>query len=359
MHATARRRGAIESKVARAEAELYCCNACPRRCGVDRVANKHGKGAVCMVGRHALVSAVFPHFGEEPCLQGSHGSGTIFFSGCSMKCVFCQNGDISAVRDRGAHELDATMLAKMMLKLQEDGCHNINLVTPEHVVPQVVEALAEAQRRGLWLPIVYNTSSYDTVESLQLLDGLIDIYLADIKFFGPETSRRLAHAKDYPAVARAAVLEMHRQVGDLVFSEDGIARRGLLVRHLVMPGLVDEGKRIVRWVADEVSKDTYVNGACCAGQPMCATHLTQRLCSRACTVMEQYRPTHFVGRPRRRKQSDAGVATDESGVRHASINRPVLSEEVQAVERAGREAGLHRFNSDWEDMRSASPWTTI
>jgi putative pyruvate formate lyase activating enzyme len=212
---------------------------------------------VCRVGRRAKVSSAFAHFGEEDCLRGWRGSGTIFFSWCNLKCVFCQNWDTS--NEGEGRELDAPELASLMLGLQEQGCHNINFVSPEHVVPQMLEALPIAIERGLRLPIVYNTSAYDSLHSLRLLDGVVDIYMPDFKYWSAAPSARYLKAKDYPEVARQAIREMHRQVGDLVVDSEGLARRGLLVRHLVMPDGLDETARIVDWIASELSPDTYVN----------------------------------------------------------------------------------------------------
>jgi putative pyruvate formate lyase activating enzyme len=223
------------------------CTVCPRLCKVDRREDVKG---LCAIGRHAVVASHFPHFGEENCLRGRRGSGTIFFSGCNLRCVFCQNHDISwQVRGERA---TPERLATMMVELQAIGCHNINWVTPEHVVPQILEALPLAVQRGLRLPIVYNTSSYDSIDSLELMDGIVDIYMPDFKLWSSELARRYLAKRDYAEVARHSVREMHRQVGDLVFDEHGMARRGLLVRHLVMPGLLGETEAILRFVADEL-----------------------------------------------------------------------------------------------------------
>jgi putative pyruvate formate lyase activating enzyme len=227
---------------------------CPRECKVDRLADRPG---LCKVGRHAVVASHFPHFGEEDCLRGWNGSGTIFFSGCNLRCVFCQNHDISWQLQ--GERAGPARLAAMMLELQARGCHNINWVTPEHVVPQILEALPPAIEGGLRLPTVYNTSSYDSLESLELMDGVVDVYMPDFKLWTSERARRYLAKRDYPEVARQAVREMHRQVGDLVFDERGLARRGLLVRHLVMPGMVDETEAILRFIAEELGSGTYVD----------------------------------------------------------------------------------------------------
>jgi len=246
--------GELERRVTRALALLESCTACPRNCRVNRLADKF---AVCKTGRYAVVSSYFAHFGEEDCLRGWRGSGTIFFSGCNLRCVFCQNFDISW-RVSGTLT-PPSKLAAMMIELQEQGCHNINFVTPEHVVPQIVEALPLAVEAGLRLPIVYNTSAYDSTESLELLDGIVDIYMPDFKYWDSEMARKYSKAPDYPQVARRTIKEMHRQVGDLVMDDRGVARRGLLVRHLVMPGDIAGTRQVARWIARELSPATYLN----------------------------------------------------------------------------------------------------
>ncbi|MER3409780.1 MAG: radical SAM protein [Thermoleophilia bacterium] len=230
------------------------CQVCPRFCKVDRRADGRG---LCGIGRHPVVASAFPHFGEEDCLRGWRGSGTIFFSGCNLRCVFCQNWDISW-HVRG-EEMSAPRLAELMLELQAIGCHNLNWVTPEHVVPEILEAMPHALAGGLRLPIVYNTSAYDSLDSLRLLEGVVDIYMPDFKLWTRERARRYLKRADYPDVAKETIREMHRQVGDLVLDEHGLARRGLLLRHLVMPGLLDETEAILRWVAEELGPGTYVN----------------------------------------------------------------------------------------------------
>jgi putative pyruvate formate lyase activating enzyme len=230
------------------------CLVCPRLCKVDRRADEKG---LCAIGRHAVVASHFPHFGEEDCLRGRRGSGTIFFSGCNLRCVFCQNHDISwEVR---GERVDAVRLAEMMLELQAIGCHNINFVTPEHVVPQILEALPHAVAGGLRLPIVYNTSSFDSLDSLRLMEGVVDVYMPDLKMLTGERGRKYLKRADYAEVARETIVEMHRQVGDLVLDRRGMARRGVILRHLVMPGQLDETEAILRFVAEELGTGCYVN----------------------------------------------------------------------------------------------------
>jgi putative pyruvate formate lyase activating enzyme len=239
------RSGELAERAARALERLAApCRVCPRECSVDRLADEPG---LCRIGRYALVASHFPHFGEENCLRGWNGSGTIFFAGCNLRCVFCQNFEVSW-KVQG-QEAPPPRLAAMMLELQEIGCHNINWVTPEHVVPQILEAL----------PIVYNTSAYDSPDSLALMDGIVDVYMPDLKLVGSERTRRYLGKREYFEVASRNVLEMQRQVGDLVLDERGLARRGLIVRHLVMPGLLDETEAVLRFVAERLGTGTYVN----------------------------------------------------------------------------------------------------
>jgi putative pyruvate formate lyase activating enzyme len=216
-----------------------------------------GERGVCRTGSAAIVSSFNPHFGEEDCLVGTGGSGTIFFTNCNLLCVFCQNYDISHISN--GYEVDTKTLANIMIELQGRGVHNINLVTPSHVVPQILEALPLAIDRGLDIPLVYNSSGYDNVETLKLLDGIVDIYMPDLKFSDSEVARVYCNAPDYPTVAKAAIKEMHRQVGDLILDGQGIAKRGLLVRHLVMPNNKAGTKDLMRFLALEVSTNTYVN----------------------------------------------------------------------------------------------------
>ncbi|MBI1731840.1 MAG: radical SAM protein [Gammaproteobacteria bacterium] len=296
------RSGELSRRVEAGLRELEDCCACPRNCHVNRLLDK---AKVCGTGRHAIVSSAFPHFGEENCLRGWNGSGTIFFGLCNLRCVFCQNWDIS--QQKNGAEYSADGIADLMLALQARGCHNINFVTPEHVVPQVIEAVAAAVPRGLNLPIVYNTSAYDSLESLRLMDGIVDIYMPDFKFWERESARQFAKAKDYPDRAREAILEMHRQVGPLKFNEQGLARRGVLVRHLVMPGQTAEAAAIFNWLVEEVSSDTYIN------------------------IMDQYRPEH-------------SVMEEGTGGKYASIARRPTGEELTAARAAARDAGLWRFD---------------
>ncbi len=293
------RSGELKRRVERAVETLRSCQMCPRNCRVNRLEDKF---AVCRTGRYAIVSSHFAHLGEEDCLRGWRGSGTIFFCGCNLRCVFCQNFDISW-HGRGVPAPPAR-LARMMLELQEQGCHNINFVTPEHVVPQIVEALPPAIEGGLRLPLVYNTGAYDSMESLSLLDGIVDIYMPDFKFWDSEMARKYSRAPDYPEVARRAIQEMFRQVGDLVLDANGLAKRGLLIRHLVMPGDVAGTSQILRWVAQELSTNTFVN------------------------VMAQYHP--------------AGKVSQRE---YAEINRRILPSEIERALNAAARAGLARLDS--------------
>lgn len=239
------RRGELLRRAQAAVASLERCHVCPRNCGVNRLADKT---AICKSGRYAQVASYFPHTGEEDCLRGRRGSGTIFFAMCNLRCVFCQNFDIS--QEQRGQAVGPAQLAGMMLELQDEGCHNINFVTPEHVVPQILEALVLAVEAGLRVPLVYNTSAYDSLESLQWLDGVVDIYMPDFKFWDGQLSLRYLKAKNYPQIARKVIMEMCRQVGPLTLNEDGLARRGVLVRHLVMPGFPDETCEILRFLAE-------------------------------------------------------------------------------------------------------------
>lgn len=247
--------GQLERKAEIGRRLLRRCTLCPRRCRVDRHAGEIG---VCGIGARARVASYGPHFGEEAVLVGPGGSGTIFLTGCSLRCCFCQNFDISQ-GDEPGQEVDDGDFAAIMLELQARGCSNINLVTPSHVVPQILAALLRAVEGGLRIPLVYNSSGYDSAPTLDLLAGAVDIYLPDLKFWLPATAGRYADAPDYPDIARQAIRSMHRQVGDLEAGADGLARRGLLVRHLLMPGQGEEMAAILGFLATEISPSTYVN----------------------------------------------------------------------------------------------------
>ncbi len=292
------RTGELKKRTEEAVAGLTCCTNCPRACAADRAAGETG---TCQIGRYARVSSYFPHFGEENCLRGCQGSGTIFFAQCNLRCVFCQNYDISQSGE--FPETSAARLAEIMLDLQERGCHNINLVTPTHVVPQVLEALLLAVQEGLRLPLVYNTSGYDSLKTLRSLEGIVDIYMPDFKIWDEDNAEKYLLARDYPEVARAALREMHRQVGDLKFDEHGLARRGVLVRHLVLPRHLAGTGSIAAYLARELSVDTYLN------------------------LMGQYRPAGKV---------NAGT--------FAEIDRCITRQEYDAAARAARAEGLYRFD---------------
>lgn len=246
--------GELTRRVEKSLERLRSCDICPRNCRVNRMAGETGS---CHTGRQALVYGSHPHFGEEAPLVGRGGSGTIFISSCNLECRFCQNWEISAMRE--GREVGAEELARMMLSLQAQGCHNINFVSPSHVVPQMLRALLVAAEAGLRLPLVYNTGGYDSLETLALLDGIVDIYMPDMKYADAAVGLELSGVPDYPEVNRAAVKEMHRQVGDLVLDERGVATRGLLLRHLVLPNGLAGTAETMRFIAEEVSADTYVN----------------------------------------------------------------------------------------------------
>lgn len=287
--------GLVQVRAAMAKEMVVSCRLCPHQCGVNRFDNRKGK---CGIGNTVLVASVMPHHGEERCLSGMSGSGTIFFSGCNLDCIFCQNSDLS--HDREGIKLSAHELAEAMLYLQEIDCHNLNLVTPTHVVPQILESMVLAVDRGFHLPIVYNSGGYESIETLRLLEGIVDIYMPDFKYWDEETAERLSSARDYPEIARLTVREMYRQVGDLVIDDSGLAIRGLLVRHLVLPDGLAGTESIVNFLAQEISPNTYVN------------------------IMGQYRP-HF------------------RAYEHASLKRAVTYEEICLARQFAREAGLHRF----------------
>jgi len=288
--------GELDRRIEAAVEILKCCTLCPRNCRVDRQAGETG---VCKTGERAWVSSFNPHFGEESPLVGSSGSGTIFFTHCNLLCIFCQNFEISQLEE--GRPITGEQLAAIMLELQRSGCHNINFVTPSHVPAQILQALKPAVEAGLRIPLVYNSGGYDKVETLRLLEGVVDIYMPDFKFWDPEVARKACNAPDYPEVARSALREMHRQVGDLVLDDDGIARRGLLVRHLVLPRGLAGTPDIMKFIAEEISADTYVN------------------------IMRQYRP---CGR----------AAEMEELADHPT------AEEFDAALEAARRAGIHRLD---------------
>jgi len=287
----------IDDLAARARAalaRLASCEVCPRRCGTNRLKDERG---FCRIGRLARVASFAPHFGEEPPLVGSSGSGTIFFSGCNLACVFCQNYDISQ-QDHG-QDVSADALASMMLQLQDLGCHNINFVTPTHVVPQILEALVLAIDDGLRVPLVYNSGGYDSVKTVQLLDGIFDIYMPDAKYGSDDVALKYSGAPDYTHIMKTAIKEMHRQVGDLIMDEDGVATRGLLVRHLVLPGDLAGSAEVVRFLSEEISPNTYLN------------------------VMAQYRPEY-------------------KACRFPELNRRISAKEYNDAVRLAARAGLTR-----------------
>jgi len=260
---------------------------------VNRLENEKG---YCRTGRRAVLSSCGPHFGEEDPLVGAGGSGTIFFTHCNLLCLFCQNYEISHMGE--GREVEAGQLARVMLDLQAKGCVNINFVSPSHVVPQILEALSLAIPEGMKIPLVYNSGGYDSVETLKLLAGIVDIYMPDLKFMDGEVARKYCQAEDYPERVQEAVREMHRQTGDLVVNRQGIAERGLLVRHLVLPEGLAGTRRAMRFLAREISPATYVN------------------------LMAQYRPCGRAGeypplnrRPTAREFEEAGQIAEEEGIR--------------------------------------------
>ena len=293
------RSGELWRRSLEATRSLESCLVCPRDCEVDRLREEK---AVCRSGRFAIVSNYFSHFGEEDCLRGWNGSGTIFFSMCNLRCVFCQNYDISHV-PKGT-ETRPLILAKMMLELQDKGCHNINFVTPEHIVPQIIEALPHAVEMGLKVPLIYNTGAYDSIESLKSMEGLIDIYMPDLKFLDSQLSKKYLKAENYPQVAKEGIKEMFLQVGDLQIDERGLAKRGLLVRHLLMPGFIEETEKAMQFLTNELSIHTYVN------------------------IMDQYYPS--------------GKVTSN---RYDEINRPISKKEHNLAIQLAKKAGLYRIDA--------------
>jgi putative pyruvate formate lyase activating enzyme len=292
----AHRTGKLADSIGKAYKILENCRLCPRECEVNRLKDEKG---ICRTGRLALVASCNPHFGEEDPLVGTNGSGTIFVTGCNLLCVFCQNWEISHLGAGSA--VSSETLAAMMLDLQRQGCHNINFVTPTHVVPQILDALPYAIEDGLNVPLVYNTGGYDTVETLRLLEGIFDIYMPDFKFWDPEMTRKYLKAPDYPERAREAIREMHRQVGDLTLDANGIALKGVLLRHLIMPGGIAGTRDIMRFIAREISSNTYVN------------------------IMDQYRPCGNAGK-------------------YPSLDRGITYDDYEEALRAAREEGITRLD---------------
>ncbi len=245
----------LQSRIEAAYQLLEACRACPRECGVNRL--KNDKLGFCRSGLNPVVSSASAHHGEEPPLSGTRGSGTIFFTNCNLKCVYCQNYPISQMGN-GAERTPAE-LACQMLWLQEQGCHNLNLVTPTHFMPQILKALGIAGERGFNLPLVYNSSGYESVEALRLLDGIVDIYLTDMRYSDDRSAMRFSIAPHYWAVNQAAVKEMFRQVGNLVLDEKGMAKRGLIARHLILPNHLSGTGGVMKFLAEEISKDVYIS----------------------------------------------------------------------------------------------------
>jgi putative pyruvate formate lyase activating enzyme len=248
------KKGLLKEKIKKAYDIISDCTLCPRKCRVNRI---HGKTGICKTGVNAYVSSYNPHFGEEAPLVGSRGSGTIFFTHCNLMCIFCQNYDIS--HDGYGREISTDQLATIMLDLQSSGCHNINFVSPSHVVPQILDAVEKAAGLGLKIPLIYNTGGYDNVDTLKLLEGVIDIYMPDFKFWDPGIASTACDAEDYPHIARRALMEMHRQVGDLVTDASGIARHGLIIRHLVLPQGLAGTRNVMKFIAAKISTNSYIN----------------------------------------------------------------------------------------------------
>ena len=289
------RTGGLRERVEEARRMLEECRLCGRQCRVNRLETT--QGAVCRTGDRAVVSSFNAHFGEEDPLVGQHGSGTIFFTNCNLKCQFCQNYEISQLGE--GRKVEPEDLAAMMLQLQGQGCHNVNFVSPTHVIPQILEAVLIAAEEGLQVPLVHNTGGYDSVEALRLLDGIVDIYMPDMKYADHEVGLKYSKVKEYPTVNQAGVKEMHRQVGDLVLDDRGVAQKGLLIRHLVLPDGLAGTAEIVRFLAEEISPQTYLN------------------------VMAQYRPTYKAHK-------------------YPGIDRCPRPEELQEAADLALEAGLTR-----------------
>ena len=288
-------KGELAVRAAQAVKQLHDCDLCARYCKIDRAETV----GACHTRMIAAVSSYGPHHGEEDPLRGVGGSGTIFFSWCNLRCQYCQNYTIS--QQPSGREVESTELAEMMLSLQASGCHNINFVSPSHVVAQILEGLLIAVEAGLRLPLVYNTGGFDSMEALKLLDGVIDIYMPDMKYADRVIARRHSKIGNYPAFNQAAVLEMHRQVGDLELDERGIAQRGLLVRHLVLPGNLAGTEQVLRFLAEDVSRDTYLN------------------------LMDQYRPAYKANK-------------------YPPLDRPVSRDEYAEAVSIAQKYGLRRLD---------------
>ena len=287
-------KGELSQRIKLLNELLKECRLCPRECRVNRL---DGEVGYCGAGSELMVSSAFPHFGEESPLVGFHGSGTIFLTYCNLRCIFCQNYDISHLGKGEA--ITSSDLARAMLRLQEIGCHNINFVTPTHYAPQIVASLPEAIEKGLCLPIVYNCSGYESIEVLQLLEDVVDIYMPDVKYMDERFSKRFSNATDYPEVIRNVLKEMHRQVGDLVTNSLGIAERGLLIRHLVMPGGAASSEAVLKFIAEEISVHSYVN------------------------IMDQYRPEYRAHE-------------------HSEISRRITHKEYMEAVQIAKRFHLHR-----------------
>ncbi len=292
--------GELTERARKACEILRDCTVCPQHCHVNRI---DGDLGFCHTGHWPMVASYGPHFGEEPPLVGRGGSGTIFFAGCNMRCEFCQNYEISQCR--AGYEISASDLAGAMMHLQQRGCHNINFVSPSHVVPEIIAAVDVAASLGLTVPLVYNSGGYDEADTLRLLDGIIDIYMPDAKYGRDDVALDLSHAPGYTGYMQAALREMHRQVGNLVVDEDGLAVRGMIIRHLVLPDNLANSEMVMRFIAEEVSRDSYVN------------------------IMAQYRP---AGR----------VAEGGRSPMQRALQRPVTGEEYRYAIRCAEENGLHR-----------------
>jgi putative pyruvate formate lyase activating enzyme len=288
--------GELEHRATSSYQHLSICDVCALGCTVDRLSGKLG---ACQTGVKARVSSFFPHRGEEDPLRGWMGSGTIFFSRCNLKCQFCQNHDIS--QNDSGEEVFPEDIADMMLQLQALGCHNINFVSPSHVVPQILAALLLACKAGLCLPLVYNTGGYDSLAMLELLDGIIDIYMPDMKYGDSIIAKKYSKIPNYTEINQLAVKEMYRQVGDLMIDSEGLAVHGLLVRHLVLPESLAGTRKIVRFLVDEVSKDTYLN------------------------IMDQYHPSYKANL-------------------YPELDRPLSKEEYQEANKIAIDAGLYRID---------------